>query len=243
MPQVSEIRSNLKRVTTTYDEEMAIPQVLLEEYNSRDVVDRPMTTEEQEGLCQKYEWNYAAAGRQRWHDQRRFMGAENEAMRLVNIMHPHTFFRKLCHAGVDARIEAPSFDVWVPEDETGKLIKVKRERTNGRMWLADNSVNGRVGVSAWVWDKSLKQRVRRQVTTLQYPCGPEWSLLHFDEFDVPIAEKYRGWRTALLHLLIADVLTEDEVNLAFGPVPLHCVSLYYRQQLYTHRQRRAGLIQ
>jgi hypothetical protein len=67
--------------------------------------------------------------------------------------------------------------------------------------------------------------------------------LHFDEFDVPIAEKYRGWRTALLHLLIADVLTEDEVNLAFGPVPLHCVSLYYRQQLYTHRQRRAGLIQ
>jgi hypothetical protein len=243
MPQVSEIRSNLKRVTTSYDEEMAIPQALLEEYNRRDVVDRPATTEEMEGMIQKYEFNYAAAGEQRWHDQGRFMGAENEAMRLVNIMHPHTVFRKLQSAGVDARIEASSFYVWVPDDETGRLISIRRERTHGRLWLADNAVNGRVGVSAWVWDKQLKQRVRRQVTTLQYPCGPEWSLIHFDEFDVPITEKYRGWRTALLQMIMQDVLTEDEVNLAFGPVPLHSVSLYYRQQLYTHRQRRMGLIQ
>jgi hypothetical protein len=243
MPQCSEIRSNMRRATTTYDEEMAIPQPLLDEYNSREVVDRPMTTQEQEGICQKYEWNYAAAGRQRWVDQGRFMGKENEAMRLVNIMHPHTFFRKLRRAGVDARIEAPSFDVWVPDDETGNLIKIKRERTSGRMWLADNAVNGRIGVSAWVVNRGTGQRVRKQVTTLQYPCGPEWSLIHFDEFDVPITEKYRGWRTALLQMLLQDVVTEDEVNRAFGPVPLHSVSLYYREQLYTHRQRRAGLIQ
>jgi hypothetical protein len=243
MPQVSEIRSNLKRVTTSYDEEMAIPQPLLEEYNSRDVVDRPVTSEEQEGLCQKYEWNYAAAARQRWKDQQRFMGKENEAMRLVNIMHPHQIFRRLRRAGVDARIEAASFDVWVPDDETGRLIKVQKERTHGRIWLADNAINGRVGVSAWIVDKDTGLRTRRQVTTLQFPYGPEWSLLYFDQYDVPITEKFRGWRTAMLHMILANVVTEDEVNRAFGPVPLHFVSLYYRQQLQTHRQRRAGLIQ
>ncbi len=243
MPQVSEIHSNLRRATTTYDEELEIPQHLLDEYNTRPVIDRKPTSEEQEGIAERYEFNYAAAAPQRWHDQRRFMGIENERMRLVNIMHPHKIFRLLRRAGVDARIEAPTFDVWVPDDKTGKLVKVERERSTGRIWLANEAINGRVGVSAWVTDKETGERKRRQVTTLQWPCGPEWSLLHFDEFDVPITEKYRGWRTAILQMILQDVVTEEEVNRAFGPVPLHSVSLHYRQQLYTHRQRRVGLIQ
>lgn len=243
MPQVTPIRSNLRRATTTYDEELAIPQHLLDEYNNREVVDRQPTTEEAEGIAERYEFNYAAASPQRWHDQLRFMGKENEAMRLVNFKHPHTIFRMLRRAGVDARIEADSYYVWVPEDESGRLVRIKRERSIGRLWLADNAINGRVGVSAWVTDKLTGERKRRQVTTLQYPYGPEWSLLHFNEFDVPITEKYRGWRTAMLQLIEADVLTEEEVNRAFGPVPLHSVSLHYRQRMQTHRARRIGLIQ
>jgi hypothetical protein len=243
MPQVSEIRSNLRRATTTYDEEMDLPQHVVEEYNTRPVIERRPTTVELESIALQYERNYNAAKDQRWHDQQRFMGKENEAMRLVNIMHPHKIFRLLRRAGVDARIEAPTFDVWVPDDETGRLIKIERERSNGRLWLANVAINGRVGVSAWVTDKETGERKRRQVTTLQWPCGPEWSLLHFDEFDVPITEKYRGWRTAMLQMILQDVVTEEEVNRAFGPVPLHSVSLHYRQQLYTHRQRRVGLIQ
>lgn len=243
MPQVHEIRSNLRRATTSYDEELAIPQPLLDEYNQREVIDRQPTTEELEGIEMRREFNYASAAPQRWHDQQRFMGRENEAMRLVNIMHPHKIFRLLRRAGVDARIEAPTFDVWMPDDKTGRPVMVKRERSHGRLWLADVAINGRVGVSAWVTDKETGQRTRRQVTTLQYPYGPEWSLIHFDEFDVPITEKYRGWRTAMLQMIEADIVTEDEVNRAFGPVPLHSVSLHYRQQLQTHRARRVGLIQ
>jgi len=243
MPQVSQIRSNLRRATTTYDEELAIPQHLLDEYNSRPVIERRSTTEELEGIVQRYERNYAAAAPQRWEDQKRFMGKENEDMRYVNFMHPYQVFRKLQLAGVDARIEAASYDVWMPDDKTGALVKVQRERTYGRLWMANEAINGRVGVSAWVKDKVTGERKRRQVTTLQYPYAPEWSLLYFDAFDVPITEKHRGWRTALLQMILADVLTEDEVNRAFGPVPLHFVSLHYRQQLQTHRARRAGLIQ
>jgi hypothetical protein len=225
----------MRRVTTTYDEEMDLPREVVAEYNSRPVLDRPTTSEELDVIDSAFAGNYEAAASERWHDQARFMGKENEAMRMVNIKHPYEIFRRLRSAGVDARIEAPSFDVWVIDDHTGKPIAQKRERSIGRLWLADNAVAGRVGVSAWVIDKG--ERVRKQVATLQYPYGPEWSLLYFNEFDVPIGEKYRGWRTALLQMILAKVLTEDEVNRAFGPVPLNNASLFYRRTLYNERTR------
>jgi hypothetical protein len=243
MPEAGHIYSNLKRVTTSYDEEMALPQASLDLVASLPRSDRKPTAEEEDDLALNFERGYLAAARQRRLDQRRFKGKEIEAMRLVNILHPHTIFRRLRRAGVDARIEAPSFYVWVPEDSTGRLIAIKRERSIGRLWLHDEAVAGRVGVSAWVWDQKLKQRVRRMVTTLQYPYGPEWSLLHFNEFDVPICERYRGWRTAMLAMIEANVLTEDEVNRAFGPPSLNTASLLYRERVQTHRKRKYGLIQ
>jgi hypothetical protein len=243
MPEVSEIRSNLKRVTMSYDEEMAIPQASLDLVASLPRSDRQPTAEEEDDLLNNFDGQYVAAAQRRWKDQHRFMGKENEAMRLVNILHPHAIFRKLRRAGVDARIEAPSFYVWMPEDATGRLISIKKERSIGRLWLHDEAIEGRVGVSAWVWDKQQKKRVRRMVTTLQYPYGPEWSLLRCDQFDVPINERYRGWRTAMLALIEADVLTEEEVNRAFGPPALNTASLLYRQQVQAHRKRRYGLIQ
>jgi hypothetical protein len=242
MPQVSEIYSNLKRVTTTYDEEMDLPQAIVDEYNSRPVLDKQPTEETEEAIYIQYERNYLAAADRRWKEQKHFMGEDNERMRLVRILHPHEIFRRLQQAGVDARIEAPSFHVWQIDDKTGKPVQIKRERSIGRLWLADVAVRGRVGVSAWVTDKH-GIRKREQVTTLQYPYGPEWSLLHFDEFDVPVTERYRGWRTAMMALILADVLTEDEVNRAFGPVPLSPVSLLYREKLQHHRKFRMGLIE
>jgi len=237
MPQAGEIYSNLKRSTRSYDEELAVPQAHLDFLATLPQGEREPDPLEAEALFNYRVAAYAGAADRRWANQHRFMGKENEAMRFVNLMHPHKIFRKLQRAGVDARIEAPSFYVWVPEDKTGKLIKVKKERSVGRLWLHDEVVAGRVGVSAWV------RGTRQMVTTLQYPYGPEWSLLHFDENDVPICEKYRGWRTALLALILAGVLTEDEVNRAFGPVSLSPVSIIYREHLYYHRQKKMGLVQ
>jgi hypothetical protein len=242
MPEVSEIRSNLKRSTRSYDEEMALPQEYLDKVAAMPVSDRLPNAEEQDAIDAGNVALYDQAGERRMGHQRRFMGKENEAMRLVNIMHPHKIFRRLRRAGVDARIEAPHFYVWMPDDVTGRLISLKRERSVGRLWLHDDAIVGRVGISAWVWDAKTKKRERRMVTTLQWPYGPEWSLLHFDEFDVPVTEKYRGWRTAMMHLIEHDVLTEEEVNKAFGPVTLSPVSLIYREHLYRHRQKRMGLI-
>ncbi len=235
---VNEVKSNFERSTASYDEEMEARQSYATppEFQPNE---RPVDLEEAVGM--RAEANYAAAAPRRWREQKHFIGKENEEMRLVNIKSPHMVFRKLQIAGVDARIEAPHFYVWLPDDQTGKLISVRKERSVGRLWLHDDVIEGRVGVSAWVIENGV--RIRKMVTTLQYPYGPEWSLMRFDEFDVPICEKYRGWRTALLNLIIADVLTEDEVNRAFGPVPLSPVSLLYRERLYYHRQKTKGLMQ
>jgi hypothetical protein len=236
--QAGEIYSNLKRVTCSYDEELPTPIVTnplpYTETSSNEMLDAE---------DEAFEANYLAAAKQRWKGQERWMGKENEEMRLVNIMHPHTIFRKLRRAGVDARIEAPSFYVWDIDPKTGAPIRVKQERTAGRLWLHDDVIVGRVGISAWVWDRQQKRRVRECVTSLQYPYGPEWSLMRFDEYDVPTEERYRGWRTAMLALIRKGVLTEEEVDRAFGPVVLNDASLLYRQMLVTPRKRRAGLIQ
>jgi hypothetical protein len=234
----SEIKSNLQRSAVSYDEEMEASQSYA---NPPEFQPDEKVVDLEEAIGIREEHNYAAAASRRWKEQKHFMGKENEAMRLVNIKSPHRVFRQLQRAGVDARIEAPHFYVWMADDVSGRLISLKRERSVGRLWLHDDAVAGRVGVSAWVIDNGV--RVRKLVTTLQYPYGPEWSLMHFDAFDVPQSEKYRGWRTAMLQLILAGVLTEAEVDRAFGPVPLGPVSLLYRQYLYSHRQRRAGLIQ
>jgi hypothetical protein len=217
----------------TLDEEMATPDIRIQ-YD-----DRAMSAQTLESACEQFEGNYQARAQYRWKGQERWQGRENEEMRLVNILSPTGFIRKLRAAGIDAREEAPHFYVFTPDDATGKLVAVKKERSTGRLWLHSDAIQDRVGISAWGIENG--QRVRKMVTWLQYPWGPEWSLMHFDEFDVPIAERYRGWRTVLLHLVMRDILTEAEVNRAFGPVPLSPVSALYRESMQHHREKQGGL--
>lgn len=237
-PQAGEILSNLKRTTTSYDDELKSPSGELAPSGEHESSNQML-----ELVDEQFEKNYALAAAQRWTDQERFMGKENEERRLVNILHPHAFFRKLRHAGIDARTEAPSFYVYEIDNKTGKPVAIKKERTAGRIWLHDVAVNGLIGISAWITNSKTGLRERKCVTALQHPCGPEWSLMHFDQYDVPICERYRGWRTALLRLILKDVITQDEALRAFGPVPLSDVSMAYRQMLYHHRLKKGGQVQ
>jgi len=71
------------------------------------------------------------------------------------------------------------------------------------------------------------------------PTGimPEYSLYLFDEYrDVAIKEKKRGWRTVLLRLILADMVTEEVCDRVFGPATGQASSVY-RRRLYAHRNR------
>jgi hypothetical protein len=236
--EAGNVGSNLKRVTTSYDDELPTPQIELQ-YD-----DRPSSQQTIEAEQELFEENYRSAHARRWKGQERWKGRQNEEMRLVNILHPHDVIRKLQAAGVAASIE-PAVDwVWVPSDETGLLVLKPKPRSTARLWLHGEAVYlkgtsetnaGRIGISAWVTDNG--ERIPKCFTSLQWDCGPEWSLMYFDEFDVPIRERYRGWRTALLALITNDVLTEDEVDRAFGPVVQNEASALYCETLQSYRQR------
>ena len=76
-----------------------------------------------------FEENYRAAHERRWKGQERWKGRRNEEMRLVNILHPHEWIRKLQAAGVDASIEPAVSWVWVPDDKTGLLALQPKTRS------------------------------------------------------------------------------------------------------------------
>jgi len=229
-----EIGSNLKRTEKSYDEELPTP--FIENPLPYEDTHNQQLIEEERRL---YEENYAARHTQRWQGQERWMGRENEEARLVNILHPHAVFQKLKDAGVNCSVE-PAMDwVWDVDHKTGLATPVQRNLSIARFWLHENVILDRVGISAWVWRNGV--RTAQYITYMQYPVGPEWSVMRFDEFDVPTSEKYRGWRTALLRLMQEGLLDEREVDLAFGPVTMNEVSELYHEQLDAIRDSRGHI--
>ena len=45
---------------------------------------------------------------------------------------------------------------------------------------------------------------------------PELSLMNFDRYGVPLAERMRGWRTVTMQLIMKGMLTEEKANKVFG---------------------------
>lgn len=195
-----------------------------------------------------YERNCEKSRQQQLPDQQRWEGKENEDARLVNILHPNQVMRRLRAAGVDAR---------------------EQEHPNARIWLNDWSARGLVGVNAWVHPEPMDEdgyllaigyagsqkqkelltgnflacregrRIQRTLTSLQEPYGPEWSVMRFTGHNVAHKEKFRGWRTAMLVLIVSGVLTEAEVDNAFGPATGPAAA-WYRAQLQSYRRVQLG---
>ena len=90
-------------------------------------------------------------------------------------------------------------------------------------------------------DFSVYLRDSREESGLRYlwyvPQGviPEYSLHEFDDRDVPIKEKMRGWRTPLLRCILADMITEAQANDTFGPPADGLASQVYRARLWAKR--------
>jgi hypothetical protein len=202
--------------------------------------------------CELFEMNCARSAWMRWQGQERWQGRKNEEERLVNILHPLAVMRKLRNAGVDARGEEhPNATIWLNEqiglgrigvnawvnpvetDEEGYLEELRQARDEG---FGQHKIDR---ITENYYACRDRRKIKRTLTTLQYPYGPEFSIMRFDKHNVPTKEKYRGWRTAMLVLIYAGILTEAQVDAAFGP-PIGAASEFYRQQLYTLRQVRAN---
>ena len=64
---------------------------------------------------------------------------------------------------------------------------------------------------------------------------PELSVSRFDEHGIPTNEKYRGWRTCLMQLLLHKCITEEQITKYFPP-PKYIKAFHkYNQFLYDMR--------
>jgi hypothetical protein len=51
---------------------------------------------------------------------------------------------------------------------------------------------------------------------VQYGMMPELSIMNFDQYGVPLAERRRGWRTPVLQLILKGIITEEKAEKVFG---------------------------
>ncbi len=65
---------------------------------------------------------------------------------------------------------------------------------------------------------------------------PEYSIYEFNDRDVPVRERIRGWRTVLLRLIKSGLLTEEKSNEVFGYAD-GPASTVWKRTLYLHRNR------
>ncbi len=191
----------------------------------------------------EFETSYAAAEGQRWQGQERWR-KELDDMRRGRVMHPYEFMRRLTRAGVDARCdEPPTETVWIEKADSTEVEPWKVSMSTCRLWLNSWTRRGLIGINAWVKDEASGRRIQKTVTSIQYPYAQEWSVMRFDKYDVPTKEKFRGWRTTLLVLITAGVVSQDEAERAFGKPQQNEVSEFYRQQLQGLRAISLGLVE
>jgi hypothetical protein len=72
----------------------------------------------------------------------------------------------------------------------------------------------------------------------QIGFAPELSIMRFDEHGVPLAEKYRGWRTPLLQLILKGIISEQKAVEIFGKPAT--TKAFHRYNSTLQRFRNAG---
>jgi len=71
----------------------------------------------------------------------------------------------------------------------------------------------------------------------QLGFAPELSVMRFDDHGVPLAEKYRGWRTPLLQLILKGIVSEKKANEVFGSPKTTPAFHRYNQTLQNFRNQ------
>lgn len=96
-----------------------------------------------------------------------------------------------------------------------------------KFWYRDHPQPSKVTL-LWDVDGITKPEVACWV---QEGYMPEYSIMRFDEHGVPTVEKYRGWRTCLLQMILKGIISEDWTNRVFdyahGPASERYLSTLY----------------
>lgn len=167
-----------------------------------------------------YEMNARAAQKNQWDGQGRWLGKENEEMRVVNILSWKQWLQRLEKVIGEERVYINRYAVM------GRCAVLIPNTDYNRALIL---------IPGQLASESDKNSKFLPVATIQ-PVSPEWMVMRFNEYGEPTAAKYLGWRTALLCLIEKKVISEKEAHLAF-PLGTGPAGEWYRQQLFELRSR------
>lgn len=111
------------------------------------------------------------------------------------------------------------------------LITKLRNECKVNCWFNNQVTYGFVGLRA----------IRKEGEGPVFVCGvqhgymPEYSVMRIDQWGVPTREKYRGWRTVLLRLILGGFITEDMANKVFGEATGPASRRYNQTLFYTRK--------
>ncbi len=71
--------------------------------------------------------------------------------------------------------------------------------------------------------------------------APELSIMRFDSHGVPTTEKYRGWRTSLLQLILKGIISQKQAEKTFGKPPVTPAFARYNATLQNFRNNDSRL--
>jgi hypothetical protein len=119
---------------------------------------------------------------------------------------------------------------------------LKKFETIRPAYLSANIRKGLSGLAVWnPRDVEKDGDIVRE--DWQYVCGVqvgfmhEFSSMHFDARDLPLNEKWRGWRTVNLRLIQLGLMTEEQENEIFGKATGEAARRH-NEQLYAWRNRK-----
>jgi hypothetical protein len=104
------------------------------------------------------------------------------------------------------------------------------------------------GVKCWYRTHPQPRKITLIVQTNNEPARvgcwvqlgfmPELSVMKFDDHGVPLDEKYRGWRTCLLQLILHGIITQEKAEEVFGKAPV--TPAFHRYNATLQRFRSSG---
>jgi hypothetical protein len=109
------------------------------------------------------------------------------------------------------------------------------------LYVTDGRIQGHLAVFRTYPSPQLRLEGRDFEYLFYCPTGilPEFSQYQFDEkMDVPIRESQRGWRTVLLRLIKAGLLSEETCEKVFGRATECVASNRWFRELQKHRSRK-----
>jgi len=211
----------------------AIEPTIDQEFEESDEVkrgrDKHPAAQDVETAIMLFESNVLARMSLRWAGQQRW-AKEYEVARIGKIMHMYEFLRRLEAEGVNLKL-----------NEYGRLGRIG---VNALVCLGcsmgeniscpDNCIGRdyqqvRLDCGLYGVVPGPRKREWKTITTLHNGYSPEFTVMRFDRYGTPTNEKYHGWRTALLTLIMAGIVSKSQASRAFVEARGEVASFYLTQ--------------